>query len=67
MMQERGLDVDRSTVFRWVQRYAPEINKRIRQHLRMSGTSYRVDETYILRREDVQVSVSRRGQRRKYN
>ncbi len=47
MMQERGLDVDHSTVFRWVQRYAPEINKRIRQHLKMSGTSYRVDETYI--------------------
>jgi IS6 family transposase len=34
-------------VFRWAQRYAPEINKRIRQHLKMSGTSYRVDETYI--------------------
>lgn len=28
-------------------RYAPEINKRIRHHLRMSGTSYRMDETYI--------------------
>ena len=47
MMRERGLDVDHSTVFRWVQRYAPEINKRIRQHLKMSGSSYRVDETYI--------------------
>ncbi len=47
MMRERGLDVDHSTVFRWVQRYAPEINKRIRPHLKMSGTSYRVDETYI--------------------
>src|SRR5438046_10388331 len=41
MMRERGLDVDHSTIFRWVQRYAPEINKRIRQHLKMSGTSYR--------------------------
>ena len=47
IMHERGLDVDHSTVFRWVQRYAPEINKRIRQHLKMSGRSYRVDETYI--------------------
>jgi len=47
MMRERGLEVDHSTVFRWVQRYAPEINKRIRQHLKMSGTSFRVDETYI--------------------
>jgi transposase, IS6 family len=47
MMRERGLEVDHSTVFRWVQRYAPEINKRIREHLKVSGTSYRVDETYI--------------------
>ena len=47
MMQERGLFVDHTTLFRWVQRYAPEINKRIRQHLKMSGASYRVDETYI--------------------
>ena len=47
MMKERGLEVDHSTVFRWVQRYAPEINKRIRPHLKMSGASYRVDETYI--------------------
>jgi len=47
MMNERGLTVDHTTVFHWVQRYVPEINKRIRQHLKMSGTSYRVDETYI--------------------
>jgi IS6 family transposase len=46
MMRGRRLDVDHSTAFRWVQRYAPEINQRIRQHLKVSGTSYRVDETY---------------------
>ena len=47
MMKERGLEVDHTTVSRWVQRYAPEINKRIRPHLKMSGASCRVDETYI--------------------
>lgn len=46
-MNERGLSVDHTTVWRWVQRYSPEINRRIRPHLKMSGTSYRVDETYI--------------------
>ena len=46
-MRERGLTVDHTTIFRWVQRYAPEINKRIRPHLKLSGASYRVDETYI--------------------
>ncbi len=45
MMRERGLSVDHSTVFRWVQRYAPEINKRMRPHLKLAGASYRVDET----------------------
>lgn len=47
MMDERGLSVHYSTIFSWVQRYAPEINKRIRPHLKLSGTSYRVDETSI--------------------
>jgi len=46
-MRERGLAVDHSTVWRWVQRYGPEINKRIRPHLKLAGASYRVDETYI--------------------
>jgi transposase, IS6 family len=46
-MRERGLEVDHTTVWRWVQRYAPEINKRIRPHLKLAGASYRVDETYI--------------------
>jgi IS6 family transposase len=47
MMSERGLTVDHTTIFRWVQRYAPEINRRIRPHLKLAGASYRVDETYI--------------------
>ena len=47
MMNERGLSVDHTTVWRWVQRYAPEINKRIRPHLKLAGASYRLDETYI--------------------
>ena len=46
-MNERGLSVDHTTIYRWVQKYAPEINKRIRQHLKLAGASYRVDETYI--------------------
>ena len=47
MVRERGLSVDHVTIFRWVQRYAPEINKRMRPYLKMSGTSYRIDETYV--------------------
>lgn len=47
MIRKRGLSVDHVTVFRWVQRYAPEINKRMRPHLKMSGASLRIDETYV--------------------
>jgi transposase-like protein len=47
MMQERGVAVDPSTLFRWVQRYAPEIEKRIRQYQGSRFGSWRVDETYV--------------------
>ena len=30
MMGERGVPVDHSTIYRWVQKYAPEIEKRLR-------------------------------------
>jgi transposase-like protein len=46
-MNERGLSVDHTTIYRWVQSYAPELEKRIRPHLRLTNDSYRVDETYI--------------------
>ena len=32
MMQERGVNADPSTLFRWLQRYAPEIEKRVRRY-----------------------------------
>jgi IS6 family transposase len=47
MMQERGMKVDHSTINRWVLKYAPELDKRIRQHLKLTNDSWRVDETYI--------------------
>lgn len=47
MMQERGLSVDHTTVYRWVQQYAPELDKRCRPHLKPTSDSWRVDETYI--------------------
>ena len=47
MMRERGLWVDYSTIYRWVQCYAPEIDKRSRPHLKACNDSWKVDETYI--------------------
>ena len=47
LMQERGMSVDHVTVWRWVQRYAPELDRRLRPHLKPTNKSWRVDETYI--------------------
>jgi transposase, IS6 family len=47
MMQERGVDVDPSTIMRWVHRYAPELEKRVRWYQGYRATSWRVDETYV--------------------
>jgi transposase-like protein len=47
MMRERGVEVDHSTLNRWVLKYAPELDKRIRPHLQSTNDSWRVDETYI--------------------
>jgi transposase, IS6 family len=47
MMAERNLSVDHVTIWRWVQRYAPELNQRCRPELRKTNGSWRVDETYL--------------------
>ncbi|HGE5782755.1 TPA: IS6 family transposase [Bacillus pseudomycoides] len=47
MMEERGLSVAHTTIMRWVHQYCPELDKRIRRHLKQTNDSWRVDETYI--------------------
>ena len=47
MMAERGLSMAHTTILRWVQRYAPEFEKRWHRLARPVGRSWRVDETYV--------------------
>ncbi len=47
MLEERGVEADHTTVWRWVQRYGPELEQRMRRHLKPTNKSWRVDETYI--------------------
>lgn len=47
LLAERGLDADRSTVFRWVQKFGPELSKRTERHLRRTSLNWHVDETYV--------------------
>jgi transposase-like protein len=47
MMRERGVEVDPSTIMRWVHRHAPELEKRVRWYQGYRTTSWRVDKTYV--------------------
>jgi transposase, IS6 family len=47
LLAERGLRADHVTVWRWVQRYTPEIQRRLRPQLRPTNDSWRMDETYV--------------------
>jgi transposase, IS6 family len=43
LLAERGLLVDHVTVWRWVQSYAPELERRLRRRLKPTNDSWRVD------------------------
>ena len=47
MMEERGLTMAHTTIMRWVHQYGPELDERVRRHLKPTNDSWRVDETYI--------------------
>lgn len=47
MMEEREFSLAHATSMRWVHQYGPELNERIRTHLKLTNNSWRVDETYI--------------------
>ena len=47
MMQERGVEVDHSTLNRWVVKYVPLLDEQFRERKRPVGSSWRMDETYV--------------------
>jgi len=47
MMQERGVEVDHSTLNRWVVKYVPLLDEQFRARKRPVGSSWRMDETYV--------------------
>ena len=47
MLADRGVQVDHVSLFRWVQRFAPELEKRLRRHLRPCRGPWHVDETFV--------------------
>ncbi len=47
LMEERGVNVDHSTMQRWVVKYTPLLETEIRKRKKAVGSSWRMDETYI--------------------
>src|SRR5918998_2572124 len=47
LLRERGLEVDHSTINRWVLAYAPLLERRLRAFRKPHCGSVRIDETYI--------------------
>ena len=47
LMSERGVQVDHSTIHRWVVKYAPELEANLRMRKKPVGNSWRMDETYL--------------------
>jgi transposase-like protein len=47
LIAERGIEVDHSTVNRWVVKYAPLLAAQAQHYKRSVGVSWRFDETYI--------------------
>jgi transposase-like protein len=47
MMAQRGLSMAHTTIMRWVQHFAPELEKRWRRFAQAVGRSWRVVETYV--------------------
>jgi IS6 family transposase len=64
MLAERGVNVDHSTIYRWVQRYAPEMEKRLRWYWRNPSDlcPWHMDETYVKVKWPLGVSVPGRRQ-----
>src|SRR5687767_7840037 len=46
-LADRGVAVDPTTLYRWIQRVAPELERRMRRHLRPCRGPWHVDETYV--------------------
>ncbi len=48
MLAERGVNVDHSTIYRWVQRYAPEMEKRLRWYWRALLQKLAMRQPFVL-------------------
>ena len=47
LIAERGLAVYHTTIWRWVQRYGPEVHRRLRGNVKQKSSTWHMDETFV--------------------
>ncbi|MBA3662231.1 MAG: IS6 family transposase, partial [Gammaproteobacteria bacterium] len=47
MMSERRLSIDHTTLYRWVQHYAPLLKNKLEWYQKRYSSRWHIDETYI--------------------
>ena len=47
LMAERGLSVDHTTIWRWTQTYAPEVQRRLQGQIKPKRSTWHMDETFV--------------------
>ena len=55
LLRERGLEADHTTIWRWVQHYGPELEERLRRHLKPTNRSWRVGGELLLSPQSVEI------------
>ena len=66
LMEERGVEVDHSTLNRWVLKYVPSLEQAFRKRKRPVGTSWRMDEMYVRIKGAWKVLIQSRRQGRRH-
>ncbi len=46
-MAERGVVVDHTSIWRWIQAYGPEIYQRLHGEVKRKSSTWHMDETYV--------------------
>jgi len=47
LMAERGLAVDHSSIWRWVQAYGSEVYRRLQGAVKRKSSTWHIDETFV--------------------
>jgi len=47
-MAERRLAEDYTTIWRWIQRFVPEVHRRLRGQVKRKSSTWHLDETFVL-------------------